>query len=192
VRARAQPLLGVLRPLVIVAGDLNVLVRHAATVLPAPRGGRQSPFGRSDEDDSANGESARPRRSSRRSATRQVGALREDQLRLRTGCPDQHAERRVRDRAPRPEPAARRNASPAPDGHSRGSTRHPSPPEPARCPFEAPIARSEARNSCQSAAFWPRAPSNCSRAASPIRSLWAPPRRTAPDGNSGKALLIPG
>jgi hypothetical protein len=54
VRVRAQPLLGVLRPLVIAAGDLNVLVRHAATVLPALRGGgRQSPFGPSDEDDSA-------------------------------------------------------------------------------------------------------------------------------------------
>src|SRR5439155_22958772 len=39
VRVRAQPLLGVLRPLVIAAGDLNVLVRHPATVLPAPRGG---------------------------------------------------------------------------------------------------------------------------------------------------------
>ena len=44
VRVRAQPLLGVLRPLVIAARDLNVLVRHAATVLPAPRGGgRQRP-----------------------------------------------------------------------------------------------------------------------------------------------------
>ena len=44
VRARAQPLLGVLRPVVIAAGDLNVLVCHAATVLPAPRGGgRQRP-----------------------------------------------------------------------------------------------------------------------------------------------------
>jgi hypothetical protein len=44
VRIRAQPLLGVLRPLVIPAGDLDVLVRHAATVLPAPRGsGRQTP-----------------------------------------------------------------------------------------------------------------------------------------------------
>ena len=41
VRVRAQPLLGVLRPLVIPAGDLDVLVRHAATVLPAPRGSRR-------------------------------------------------------------------------------------------------------------------------------------------------------
>jgi hypothetical protein len=39
VRARAQPLLGVLRSLVIAAGNLDVRVRHAATVLPAPRGG---------------------------------------------------------------------------------------------------------------------------------------------------------
>jgi hypothetical protein len=39
VRARAQPLLGVLRPLVIAAGDLDVLVRHTATLLPAPRDG---------------------------------------------------------------------------------------------------------------------------------------------------------
>ena len=39
VRVRAQPLLGVLRPLVIAAGDLNVLVRHTATLLPPPRDG---------------------------------------------------------------------------------------------------------------------------------------------------------
>ena len=40
VRVCAQALLGVLRPLVVAAGDLNVLVRHAATVLPAPQGSR--------------------------------------------------------------------------------------------------------------------------------------------------------
>ena len=34
VRVRAQPRLRVLRPLVIAAGDLDVLVRHAVTVLP--------------------------------------------------------------------------------------------------------------------------------------------------------------
>jgi len=43
VRVRPQPLLRVLRPRVIAAGDLDGLVPHAATVLPAPGRRRQTP-----------------------------------------------------------------------------------------------------------------------------------------------------
>jgi hypothetical protein len=59
VRARAQPRLGVLRPLVIAAGDLDVLVPHAATVFPASRRSRRRPFRRSDEDDCGDRRTAR-------------------------------------------------------------------------------------------------------------------------------------
>jgi Transposase DDE domain len=69
VRARAQPLLGVLRPVVIAAGDLNVLVRYAATGLPATRGGgRQRNVNGEREGSRGRSRFARHRQRSERSA----------------------------------------------------------------------------------------------------------------------------